>query len=290
MAFILRSNRLALEIAEPEELTGFTRFDRSAFIKKITLDGKHQFCAAEPGGLSHFSTGGEGLCHEFKTDAIANDTLVGEVFPKFGVGLLTKPDNKPYAFHRLYECKPFKTDYSHTENTAVFHTYPEICNGYALDVKRTITVSENTVLLETTLTNTGEKELNLREYCHNFVTIDALPTSGAYQLTFPTVKPVSLKSGEEGTMFAQGQVLSFNGHSEKPSFIALDSDCILKENFRWELTHRDSPARISEACSFIPEAVFVWAVDYIISPEIFYGVCLRPGNTEHFTRKWVFTN
>ena len=58
--------------------------------------------------------------------------------------------------------------------------------------------------------------------------------------------------------------------------------------FRWTLTHRDSPVRVSEEVSRRPHRVVVWAVDHIVSPEVFCQFCLLPGQRETWTRTWTF--
>ena len=104
----ISSARLEIKIPLPGESPNDTcRFDRSGFISSIVLDGKHSFCATEPTNLAHPSSGGVGLCNEFKFDIACDEANIGEMFPKFGIGLFVKPDEKPFCFFQKYATKPF---------------------------------------------------------------------------------------------------------------------------------------------------------------------------------------
>lgn len=97
MAINIRTESLSVEIELPG--VGFnntTRFDRAGFITQVTLDGKYDFCTLEPTNLNHPSTGGVGLCNEIRCLSAFEDAEVGRRFAKFGVGLLTKPDDERY--------------------------------------------------------------------------------------------------------------------------------------------------------------------------------------------------
>ena len=57
--FELTSDRLRAALLEPAEVRLRTiRFDQTAFIAQVTLDGRTAFCCQEPEGLGHPWTGG----------------------------------------------------------------------------------------------------------------------------------------------------------------------------------------------------------------------------------------
>ena len=117
---VLKSDRLLVEIDEPGEGRNNTvRFDRAGYITRVQLDGQHEFCTVEPDNLSHPCSGGAGLCSEIKNTLWA-ETPVGGKSPKFGIGLLTKPDEGHYLFYGKYETEHFPMYIESDGRTAVF--------------------------------------------------------------------------------------------------------------------------------------------------------------------------
>jgi len=94
----LKNDRLTVEIARPGSIYTGTRFDWTAFITQVTLDQTHTFCVPESDQPGQ-GTGGVGLCNEFGIEqAIGYDAAhPGECFPKFGIGLLVKPEPRLVA-------------------------------------------------------------------------------------------------------------------------------------------------------------------------------------------------
>src|SRR5512135_3483133 len=97
-AIQLHSDRLEVEISQPGAAYSGTRFDWSGFVTQVTLDGKHTYCIPEslvPGEGS----GGIGLCNEFGIDSPVgfDETKPGDLFPKIGIGLLTRLDKPDYS-------------------------------------------------------------------------------------------------------------------------------------------------------------------------------------------------
>ena len=102
----LSSDRLRVELAEPGvSPNNKTRFDRAGYISDVILDGGIYFAASEPRNLVHPCSGGRGFCNEFRFDASA-EAAIGEYFPKLGVGLIRKEEDKKYIFHRKCFYRP----------------------------------------------------------------------------------------------------------------------------------------------------------------------------------------
>jgi len=287
----LHTNRLSVEIPLPGEgLNNTCRFDRAGFITSILLDGIHELCTAEP---DNPGSGGVGLCSEIKCDALSVEAGIGEQFSKFGVGLLTKPDEKPYNFMNRYECEPFETECDSTDTTAIFITKPKACNNYGLAQKKTITVCENILTVAYEAENTGDKPLELNEYCHNFVTIDQFPTGPEYTLRFPTASfsPGKKPLTDNSALILEGNTFTYTGYSATPALALVESGEISdKQPCRWELTHSKSPVSIKEEVSFQPAMILIWTVDHIISAEVYHTFRLSPGEKHSWSRKWIFEN
>lgn len=291
MSIVLRSDRLEVYLDEPAIAGAKTqRFDSSMFITQVVLDGRYKFCVKEPVFLSHPSTGGEGLCSEIKFDEGFQEARVGEPFPKLGVGLLTKTDETYYPYVR-HTIRPFERELRPTSDGLCCTTLPFACNGWAARMERWIRLSGNRLTVESCLQNTGSRPLQFLEYVHNFVTIEGLPLSEDYRLDM-AVAPQdgkALKYGE--VMFGKGKGFSFRGHSKTANMAELDRTEIDNSvPFSWRLSHAKSPASVSECVDFAPAKLAVWAIDNIVSTEVFAGFSIGSGKSAFWSRTWTFSD
>ena len=285
----ISSKRLEIEIPHPGEAPNNTyRFDRAGYISSILLDGKYSFCVSEPTNLVHPSSGGQGLCNEFKFDIACDEVVSGERFPKFGIGLFLKPDENPYCFFHQYDVTPFSIDCECKQNTIVFHTQPILCSGYALKHTKTITVDDNIIKMNVMLENTGAKEIVMQEYCHNFLTIDNLPLGPDYRIDIPGVSD----RGTEvltGTIKGDGNGYTFSDYNPKAAMVEVKEDELFDLTpFSWKMSNQKSSAFIEVSEYFKPAGLAMWAIDHIISLEVFKGIRLQPGQTHEWLRTWLF--
>ena len=290
MSIILNNERLSVEIASPGEEPNTTRrFDRAGFVTQVTLDGIHKFCSREPDNLPHKSSGGYGLCCEYRLPEPAFACPLGGQFPKPGIGLMTKDLEGKFVFHHPYPCLPYEIEVETAPAKAAFHTLPNLCMGYALEQTKTVMLRENRWVMEMSLKNAGKQRLVFEEYCHNFVTIDKMPIGPEYMVHLPVLslegqKPktgCALKGTEDG--------VGFVCYSNEPSLMDIEKEKLTGgAPFVWKLTHENAPASISESVSYMPARVTVWAIDHIISPEVICHFEVEPGESVSWSRTWTF--
>ena len=284
----LKSSRLTVEIAAPG--IGYTgaRFDRGGFITQVTLDGAHTFCVPE--SLDGSGTGGIGICNEFGIgEAIGYDeTPPGGLFPKIGVGLLKRPDGGGYFFGADYEIIPFKIAVSANGRSAVFTSKCKDCNGYGFAYEKRVTASENTIVINYRLENTGAKPIHTQEYCHNFFGFDGRNISKGCFVTLS--QPVSQKSGTDAHNVVVGENTIFR--AEEPSREYHYSFDIpgAAGGFSWRLTCAEPGVAVSEHINLAPAEFALWGTRHAVSPEIFIDINLTPGGVKRWTRTFKFEN
>lgn len=112
----------------------------------------------------------------------------GAGFVKIGVGVLKKPDDKPYFFGTKYEIIDFGTRKVSMQKDAVtfIHTLKDQ-SGYGYVYTKTVRLVKGKpeLVLEHKLKNTGKKDIATSVYDHNFFMIDQEPTGPGIKLTFP---------------------------------------------------------------------------------------------------------
>ena len=165
------------------------------------------------------------------------------------------------------------------------------CQGYQLKERKTVKADENSITVFYEMENRGKKELSLREYCHNFISIDYYPLGPEYTLKMPVV-PQNEKKPERGTGTIQGTDcgFSFTGYADTACAVRINSDEILPGEFYWKLSHSGGMAAVEERVSFKPSWILVWSVDNNISPEVSYCFTLPPGKAISYWRRWTFTD
>lgn len=314
---IIRSPRLTVEIAQPGTLYDRTRFDWTAFITQITLDGKHIFCVPEDYDPEK-GTGGIGLCNEFGIEApIGYDEIQpGEAFPKLGIGLLKKANDAPYNFFRPYQIiQPFPIHVEAQPNSVRFTVEPLPCRGYEARLTKTVGVHDNQLEIAYRLENVGTQVIATHEYCHNFIGIDNKPVGPDYVLQFPypvqfaddipamrenVPSPMRGLPAEEldqqireyirasrSNLNIQGQTLSLHAIPEKP-FYCRPAGFSATEEPQWQLTHLPSGVTMREYDDFAPWRVAVWGVGHVISAEIFVDIRIEPGQSQEWMRRYEF--
>ena len=293
--FTLNSDRLSVEIMEPGEGTnrGF-RFDRAGYISEVVLDGDMRFAATEPRNLAHPSSLGRGFCNEYRFDP-SGEAAIGDYFPKFGIGIIQKEDEGKFVFHKAY--RNFRENavaITKSKDAARFITEPMPCLGYAVRLTKEIRVSGNTMSMDVTVENVGEKPITMNEFCHNFISIDGMAVGSDYELDLPQCpdlghERLNNRRGFSGVLRGNGRGLTFC------EFTAIDTDYAVQGAdmeqtvpFTWTLRHKGARGMVAGRDYFIPKFIAVWAVDHIVSPEVVHEFTVEPGAAHSWKREWTF--
>jgi hypothetical protein len=315
---MLNNSRLRVEIAQPGTIYQGTRFDWSAFITQVTLDGQHTFCMPESLQTGK-GTGGIGLCNEFGNELAVGyeDAQPGEPFPKLGIGLLRRPDDGRYNFFRPYEIvEKFPIQVDGGAELARFTVQPLDCRGYAARLEKTVRLVENALVIDYRLENIGSQPLITHEYCHNFLGINQQPIGPDYQLQFPQavtrepppggmgkmappalrwlpkpllnwlVKTALSRMGQ--AMLLKEKTITWN-ETPKNAFFARLTGFQPRQEAQWELLHQPSGLRVSESDDFPPTRLVVWGTAHVVSAEVYTDINLAPGEVKHWSRRYVFS-
>jgi hypothetical protein len=282
---LLKNNHLAVKIANPENDNKNSRFDRTGFMMQVTLDDQHTFCTQEsliPGE----GTGGIGLCNEFGLEQAIGyeETKIHGKFPKIGVGLLVKPDDQPYYFHRPYVSERFPIVTNHKENSVTFVCLPVEHNGYAVELTKSIHLINHFVEVRYLLKNVGYKFIHTYEYNHNFINIDDGPIGPLYQLTLPChVNPEILPD----VLAIDGQQMIWTKTPDQDFYFKIagfDS----ARSYSWQLIHLAKGAGVREFGDFRISHFALWGKAHVVSPEVFCEVSLQPHEKMSWTRRYEF--
>jgi hypothetical protein len=177
------------EIYLPDSRKGYyqgTRFDWSANMPSLVYDGHEFFGQWFPKYSPEIHDAIMGPVEEFTAlDYI--ETKPGESFVKIGVGVLTKPDDKPYTFSRLYPVLDYGKWSVKKQSDQVHFIHELKGKEYSYQYEKTVKLVKDKPEMELihTLRNTGEKSIETSVYDHNFFVIDRQPVGPDYVIKFP---------------------------------------------------------------------------------------------------------
>jgi hypothetical protein len=292
MAIVLSNNLLKIEIDEPGKPYIKSRFDWTGKITQVLFDNKYTFCTVEVPENLNLALDGQGLYNEFGiAEPIGfEDCAVGELFPKIGVGLLKRPDEKPYNFFREYEVEKFDVQINTSETEAVFITNPKNCRGYAIRLTKKFSLLENKLIIDYKLENTGSKAISTTEYCHNFIAVNHARMCEDYILKFPfRINPKRFEEivNPDKAIQFDTNCLKFVSDTEQQFFFSpFINDTDTKE--QWESVHTGYGVGVREITDFVPLKINVWGWKHVISPETFYQIKLNGNQKSTWKRIYEF--
>lgn len=283
--FYLRSGELKAELLTPwSKDYQRTRFAHTGFISGLWL-GDVCFTEEERSQSHQASTGGMGLCSEYKCSEIEMASEIGEEYLKVGVGVLKRTE-KPWRIVDEQRLAPLPTTVLAGDDTAVFECVSPMVNGYAYREKRTVTLQEQVIRQEYELENTGEKTLDIAEYCHNFVSLGGLATDETHHLDLYCAKKLP---SEEGSCFVTTESGAGWTKPVEGSFSAPCEVTAVEQPCAWKLWSSRTAASISEQIDFTPSTVYLWGTEYCVSAEVYKPLQILPGQTARWSREWHVT-
>ena len=111
----------------------------------------------------------------------------GGTFVRIGVGVVRKPEDKPYERFRTYEIvDPGKWTVKAERDRIEFRHELRDGAGYAYDYRKTVRLLDKApvMTIEHSLRNTGTKPIETSQYNHNFFVIDGMPTGPDARVRF----------------------------------------------------------------------------------------------------------
>lgn len=292
MAYILRNINLELHIDGPLENYNYSRFDWTGKIVEVKFRGMPVAITERPDGQNEHELG-KGFYNEFGMDTALGfeEAEVGGWFHKIGVGLLKKDDD-PYLFTKTYEIRPADFELSLESNKVVIRCTSQKVNGYSYVLRKDIELHNSGFSITYHLENTGEKEINTDEYVHNFMALNNQIIGTDYILRLPfKIQPELFGASvnpEEKVCF-QHREIKFIGTPEEVFFFShLNGGEIV--DAAWELEQYNSNLGIREFGSFKTDKVNLWGGKHVISPELFFNVSIKPGQSREWSRTYEIFN
>ncbi len=296
-ATLIRNGSITAKIYHIDSSKGFyrgTRFDQAGVVGSLTIGGQEfygpWFDRVSPEVMDYMFTpegivGGpdsavSGPVEEFAPVGF-DDAAPGGTFLKIGVGLLRKPDSKPYDHYRLYDIVDAgNRDERHTGASV---TFTQDIKGAVRYVK-TLRLVPGGMRIEHVLTNTGTTPIVTTVYDHNFLKLSPGNQDVAVSLPFaitPDPAPDPALVRIDGNRFAylkplqDRDTVSFHiagfGGTRRDYDIAVEN---LRTGAGMQVTADQPLSKMN-----------VWSIRSVMAVEPYIDIVLASGAT----KRWVYT-
>jgi len=272
------------------------RFDWSGVISRLDYSGHNYFGVWFPTYEPTLHDAITGPVEEFRsTDGSLgyNEAKVGYEFVKIGVGVLRKPDDRPYEFWRDY--KILSTGVwvvrPHADRIEFVQELKGV-NGYSYIYKKNVRLvrGKPELVLEHSLKNTGKRAIETQVYDHDFYVIDGQPTGPAFRIRFP-FKPKAvedLKGSAEivGNDFHYLRELESGNRDSVATYIEGFGSEASDNNIRVE--NSKAGAGVRETGDHPIAKLYLWSVRTTVCPEAYISLKIAPGKTAHWRITYDF--
>jgi hypothetical protein len=197
----LHNTRITMTVALPDREHGFfrgTRFDQAGVVTSLKLGGREfygpwfertapevlDYTYTADGLVAGPDSAASGPVEEFGQIGF-EDAKPGGLFLKIGVGLLRKPDDKPYDKYRHYEIADWGRRSVHTTRDSVTLTQTITAGPRAYVYEKTLRLAKGKpqMVIDHVLKNTGTSPISTNVYDHNFLRL--VPGNAGIRVTFP---------------------------------------------------------------------------------------------------------
>jgi hypothetical protein len=221
------------------------------------------------------------------------ETKPGESFVKIGVGVLTKPDDQPYTFARLYPVVDHGkwSVNSHQDQVQCLHELQG--KEYSYSYKKTVQLVKDKpeLLLSHTLKNTGKRTIETSLYDHNFFVIDKQTIGPGYVVRLPyTIKSEGVDKISDFSEI-RGNELAYlrNVRSEENIYyknLAGYGPDASDYDIRIENKNTGAGVRITCDQPFLKLAF--WCCSTTLCPEPYIKIKVEPGKEISWTIRYEF--
>ncbi len=221
------------------------------------------------------------------------DAKPGGTFVKIGVGVLQKPDDKPYTFARYYTLtNPGKWSMKTRNDQVTYRHDLTDSSGYSYRYEKTVRLvrGKPELMLEHSLKNTGQKPIETSGYNHNFWIIDKQPTGPQITIRFP----FEVKGEGKGfgtTILAQDKSLTYSRELDKKEQVfsaGLQGFGPTANGYDFRIENLKSGAGLRATGDLPLEKLVYWACATTSCPEPYIRLKVAPGQTFTWKIKYEF--
>lgn len=304
---LLKCGDLVVEIDDPAASTHnrynrtARRFSPMAMVLRAQFKGREFLYSPVDGGAygyvggapMEFDLGEKGMNQPPGfAEAVENAPSGEGDFLKVGVGILRKA-TPIYSWgfdYPVVELAEMITNWDARGDRAGFRqTLKGTANGYAYALEETVLVSNNQMIMQYRLRNTGQKRFVTEQYIHNFLVFSGQPVGPHYQVRLPYDFQLRGDPGPAIRRIPGRNVMEF--------WKVLPADVKFRLSpplgFQGANTLTVEQSEVKQAliidASLPSNGVDLWCTDRQLSPEMLVLLELDPGQEKQWSRTYTFS-
>lgn len=276
-----------------------TRFDHAGVIGSLKLNG-HEFygpwfSATAPDVRDYNWVGTEvvtgpasstmGPAEEF--DPVGFEAAApGGTFLLPGVGLLTRPDDKPYNHFAAYaraNGSEARTVSSNGNSVSFTHTVSGGGFGYSYTKTLTLVPGKPQLVISHVLRNTGTKAIVSSVYDHNFITMN--PGQADMAVTLPFAPP---QATAQQRLAVSGSTISWpQALAEKQTGSMTMSET--PQTYDFTTTDKKSGASIRAQADVPASQYKLWSIKTVMAVEPYVAINVAPGAEQRWSYTYTYS-
>ncbi|WP_263383812.1 hypothetical protein [Granulicella arctica] len=293
----LSNGKLDAVLFLPDPVNGYyrsSRFDWAGVIGCVSLKGHRYFGEWFPHYDPLLNDSITGPAEEFRTansELGYDDSAVGGIFLKIGVGVLRRTSTAPYSFGTAYPIVDTGTRSSlRSKRSMKFTQLITTDFGYSYRYEKTVKLDKHgaVLTLEHTLTNLGSKAIITDVYDHDFFMLDNQPTGAGMTVTLGF--PVTPDKAFSKAATVSGKSITFNTTPERGDSPQGYLTGYTGKRGEYRIALEDKATRLGiEQTSQSPLAKFYfWSTPKTICPEAYIHINVAPGKTQTWQIRYSF--
>jgi len=291
----ISNSEVEMKLYLPDQENGLyraSRFDWSGVIGSVHYKGHEYF--------GYWKETHDPLFHEDLTGPVEGyikpglgyeDAEPGGKYVRIGVGVIEK-DEKEYSFRNSYKILDHgKWTLKQGEDWISFTHELESDIGYAYTYNKTIRLTNNGFVIEHSLLNTGEKNIETDQFNHNFFMIDGEHSGPAFKITFPY--PISTEDDPKDLLEIKDEQISFLREltGDEAVFVALSGYSEEIADHQVSIVNQKSGAGATFKVDKPLYRMAFWACKTTMCPENFIWIAVEPGQEENWKSEYtLFVN
>ncbi len=220
-----------------------------------------------------------------------NSAKPQESFVKIGVGILERPDSTDYHFSKSYKILNHGKWNIETKNEEVRFTHQITKGKYPYTYHKSIQLKDDKMIIEHTLVNDGDKNIESRVFNHNFFVIDQQKTGPGFSIQFPFGI-----EGDESRLggFAEvvkGKKIKFVkelGENDHPMIVNLSGFSTSEDDYDIRVENSNTGAGVRITCDQPLSHMVFWSAIKTLSPEPYIDVNVKNGESFSWTISYEF--
>lgn len=306
----ITNGQIRARVYLPDPQKGFyrsTRFDWSGVIASLEYAG-HQyygpwFKSIDPSVRDFVYRNGDivvsaqsamvGPVEEFRTPQGYATAKAGETFVKIGVGVLRKPDDARYSGYANYDVVDAGkwTNRTTTDSVESTQVLMDPSSGYGYEYRKTVRLvaGKPELLIEHALRNTGRQPIQTRQYNHNFLVLDDVPTSQDFVITVPfAVKTTTPPDPQFAAIEGNKVLYKKRLENEDRVFFGFQDFGADPKDYDVRIENRARGAGVRVTSDRPLANLSLWSIRSVISMEPDVDVNIDPGASMSWTYHYTY--